>query len=57
MPTSGHLLHEDFDEAVLADGAQVAHDVPVPQPLVQSDLLVQGLREPARGVGNGDTAG
>lgn len=46
--TSWHLLHEDLDEAVLADGAQVPHDVPVPQALVQCDLLVQGLRVPVR---------
>lgn len=25
--TSGHLLHEDLDEAVLADGAEVLDDV------------------------------
>lgn len=48
LPTSRHLLHEDLDEAVLADGAQVPHDVPVPQVLVQGDLLVQGLRVPAQ---------
>lgn len=44
--TSGHFLHEDLDEAILADRAQVLHDVPVFQPLVQSDLLMEGLRIP-----------
>lgn len=44
--TSRHLLHEDLDEAVLADGAQVLHDVLVLQVLVQSDLLVERLRVP-----------
>lgn len=46
--TSRHFLHEDLDETILADGAQVLHDVPVFQPLVQSDLLVEGLRIPWR---------
>lgn len=45
--TSGHLLHEDLDEAVLADGAEVLDDVLVLQVLVKSDLLVQRLRVPA----------
>lgn len=46
--TSRYFLHEDLDETVLADGAQVLHNVPVFQPLVQSDLLVEGLRVPWR---------
>lgn len=44
--TSGHLFHEDLDEPVLADGAQVLHNVLVLQVLVQSYLLVQGLGVP-----------
>ena len=46
--TPGHLLHEDLDEAILADGAQVLHDVLVLQVLVQGDLLVQRLGVPER---------
>lgn len=42
-PTSWHLLHEDLDEAVLADGAQVLDNVLMPQALVQGNLLVQRL--------------
>lgn len=42
--TSGHLLHENLDEAVLADGAQVLDDVLVLEVFVQSDLLVKRLR-------------
>lgn len=42
--TSRHLLHENLDEAVLADGAQVLDDVLVLEVFVQSDLLVKGLR-------------
>lgn len=41
--TSRHLLHEDLDEAVLADGAQVLNDVLVLQVFVQRDLLVKRL--------------
>lgn len=44
--TSRHLLHEDLDEAVLADGAEVLDDVLVLQVLVEGDLLVEGLRVP-----------
>lgn len=44
--TSGHLLHEDLDEAVLADGSQVLNDVLVLQVFVQRDLLVKRLRVP-----------
>ena len=44
--TSRHLLHEDLDEAVLADGAQVLHDVPVLQTPVERDLLVERLGVP-----------
>lgn len=47
--TSRHLLHEDLDEAILTDGAQVLHNVPVLQPLVQSDFLMEGLRVPGVG--------
>lgn len=47
--TSRHLLHEDLDESILADGAQVLNNVPVLQPLVQSDFLMKGLRVPAVG--------
>lgn len=42
--TSRHLLHENLDEAVLADGAQVLDDVLVLEVLVQGDLLVERLR-------------
>lgn len=42
--TSRHLLHEDLDEAVLADGAEVLNDVLVLEVFVQSDLFMQGLR-------------
>lgn len=41
--TSRHFLHEDLEEPVLTDRAQVLDDVPVPQALVESDLLVQRL--------------
>lgn len=47
--TSRHLLHEDLDEAVLADGSQVLNDVLVLQVFVERDLLVQRLRVPVRG--------
>lgn len=49
--TSWHFLHEDLDETILADRTEVLHDVPVFQPLVQSDLLVEGLRIPWRQTG------
>lgn len=45
--TSRDLLHEDLDEAVLADGAQVLDDVLVLEVFVKSDLLMERLRVPA----------
>lgn len=42
--TSGHLLHEDLNEAVLADGSQVLDDVLVLQVFVERDLLMERLR-------------
>ena len=45
---TGHLLHEYLEEAGLADGAQVAHDVAVREARVQLDLVVQRLQQPAR---------
>lgn len=50
--TSWHFLHKDLDETILADGTEVLHDVPVLQPLVQGDLLVEGLRIPWRQTGS-----
>lgn len=49
--TSRYFLHEDLDEPILADRAQVLHDISVFQPLVQSYLLMEGLRVPGRGRG------
>ena len=46
--TSRHLLHEDLDEAVLADGTQVLHNVLVLQVFVESDFLVERLRVSAQ---------
>lgn len=46
--TSRYFLHEDLDEAVLTDGAEVLNNVPVFEPLVQSDFLVKGLRVPGK---------
>lgn len=42
--TSWHLLHEDLDEAVLADGAEVLHDVLVLEVFMQSNFFMQRLR-------------
>lgn len=42
--TSRHLLHEDLDEAVLADGAEVLNDVLVLEVFVQGDFFMQRLR-------------
>lgn len=44
--TSRHLLHEDLNEAVLADGSEVLNDVLVLQVLVKSDLFMERLRVP-----------
>lgn len=44
--TSGNLLHEDLDKTILADGAQVLHNVLVLQVFVKGNLLVEGLRVP-----------
>ena len=38
--TSRHLLHEDLDEAVLADGAKVLDDILVLQVFVEGDLFM-----------------
>lgn len=46
--TSGHLLHEDLNEAVLADGSQVLNDVLVLQVFVECDLLMERLRVSVR---------
>jgi hypothetical protein len=42
------LLHEDFDEAVLTEGAQILDNVFVFQMLVQGDFFMQGLRVSGR---------
>lgn len=41
--TSRDLLHEDFNEAVLAEGAQILDNVFVLQMLVQGNFFMQGL--------------
>lgn len=41
--TSRHLLHEDLDEAVLADGAEVLNDVLVLEVFMQGDFFMQRL--------------
>lgn len=41
--TSGYFFHEDLDEPVLTDGAQVLHNISVFESLVQGNLLVQWL--------------
>lgn len=46
LHTSRYFLHEDLDESVLTDRAQVLHNVPVFQPLMQSYFLMKGLRVP-----------
>lgn len=42
--TAWHLLHENLDEAILAERAQVLHNVAMLQSLVQGDLFVERLR-------------
>lgn len=42
--TSWHLLHEDLDEAVLAEGAEVLHDVLVLEVFMQGYFFMQRLR-------------
>lgn len=41
--TSWHLLHEDFEDAILADRSQVLDNVLVAESRMQSNLLVQRL--------------
>lgn len=42
--TSRHLLHENLDESILTDGAQILDNVFVLQVLVEGDFLMEGLR-------------
>ncbi len=46
--TSGYFLHEDLDETILTDRAQILDNISVFQPLVQSYLLMEGLGVPGR---------